>query len=122
MFARLALAAGRQAEALPWAQEAVVQAASFQLTELSDYGQMILAVIEEVDEAGWAPVARRAAESQNSELFLGVLEMEARRLWAAGDIGASKGRWRTLQARSRELGYRPGEEESQGWLDLPDEP
>jgi hypothetical protein len=62
------------------------------------------------------PDAARAQPSLFTEVFLGALELDARRQAANGDPDGARSVWRTLRALSRELGYRPGADEAAGWL------
>ena len=59
-------------------------------------------------------VASDAAAAGYS-VYLGALEMDARRLATTAPTQA-EGRWRSLLVRARELGHRPGVEEATGWL------
>jgi hypothetical protein len=48
-------------------------------------------------------------------VFLGALEMDARRL-SRTNPELARQRWRALEARAAELGYQPGVDEATGWL------
>ncbi|MEQ1571934.1 MAG: hypothetical protein ABMA64_40275, partial [Myxococcota bacterium] len=113
--ARSALVAGFFEDGRRDAQTAVERAGELGFTELQTYGQLVSGVMTGVTDDQWAELQRRAMQSMYTEVFLGALEMDARRLEHVDPV-AARGRWRTLLARAEELGYRPGVEESRSWL------
>jgi tRNA A-37 threonylcarbamoyl transferase component Bud32 len=123
--ARAALMAGYVEQGRKAAESAVDRASELGFTELQTYALLVLGALRvdasgsgplaEVDDEGWTELQRRATQSMFTEVFLGALEMDARRLEHT-DPALARNRWRTLQARARELGYQPGVEESQSWL------
>lgn len=94
---------------------AIERATDLGFTELQTYGMLVLGALSTVDDEAWIELQRRAARSMFTEVFLGALEMDARRLDRTDPV-AARTRWRTLHARARELGYRPGVQEAEGWL------
>ncbi len=103
-------AAAREAEAARHAAETLGYA------ELELYASLLAGAARPTSEAKWQDLLKRAATSLYTEVFLGALELDARRLHAQGDGATARARWQTLRARSEELGYRPGVEEAAGWL------
>jgi hypothetical protein len=83
--------------------------------EIALYASLILGVAERTSDADWRERMDRARASLFTEVFLGALEFDARRSAAQDRVGA-RPLWRTLRARSQELGYRPGADEAAGWL------
>jgi hypothetical protein len=94
---------------------ALERAAELGFSELQTYAELVRGAFVPGPDDAWAENLRRASQSMYTEVFLGAVEMDARRL-ARTDPGAARTRWRALHARARELGYRPGEEEAEGWL------
>lgn len=89
------------------------------LAELRLYARVLLGVLDEVEDTEWARVLRKASASLYTEVYLGALEMDARRRHRLGDADGAALRWRALRARAQELGYRPAVEEAAGWLATP---
>ena len=83
--------------------------------ELQIYAQLLLGAVTDVADDAWAELQRRATTSVWTEVFLGALEMDARRLSRTHPELARR-RWRALEARAAELGYQPGVDEATGWL------
>jgi hypothetical protein len=113
--ARASLSAGNDDEARALAGPTAARAAELGFAELEVYARLLLGAVGDLDDAAWANVQSRAVGSMWSEVFLGALEMDARRLQRRSSEAAS-GRWRTLLVRARELGHAPGVEEATGWL------
>lgn len=121
--ARAAISAGELAVARIELRHGLVDASSRGFHELQLYARILGGAVEPVDDGVWAEILREASASLYTEVYLGALEMDARRLHAAGDEVSAQSRWRALHGRSGELGYQPGVEEALGWLrDLEDEP
>jgi tRNA A-37 threonylcarbamoyl transferase component Bud32 len=114
--ARAALAAQVGGIARTEAEAAYADARRLGFAELELYGKLLLGAIDRVDDGAWRELQRQASMSLFTEVYLGAIEMDARRLAAAGQQADAHGRWRTLRARAEELGYRPGVEEAAGWL------
>ena len=104
------------------ARAAVSSAERLGFTELEVYGGLVLAGAGELDDAAIADVGKRAQVSLYSEVVLGQIEMEGRRLAARGDREGARSRWMTLLARAQELGNRPAADEALGWLGIPSPP
>lgn len=117
--ARAALVAGQTRLAAREASAGLDEATGLGFAELQVYGRVIGGVAGDVDEETWVDVQRRATNSMWTELYLGALEMEARRGTRHNDPLARTS-WRTLLARSQELGYAPGVAEAEGWLGAED--
>ncbi|MEQ1503008.1 MAG: protein kinase [Myxococcota bacterium] len=113
--ARAAIASGRPEVGKADLDVAIDRATELGFVELQTYALLVLGVVSEVDDETWTELQRRATRSMYTEVFLGALEMDARRLEQT-DPKTARTRWRTLQARARELGYRPGVQEADGWL------
>ncbi len=113
--ARAALAGGRDDEAVRSAQRALEASRDSGLAELELYAGLVLGALGR-DVIPWDRLLARASQSLSTEVYLGALEMEARRLVLDGDSQTAMVRWRTLRVRSRELGYEPGVQEASGWL------
>jgi tRNA A-37 threonylcarbamoyl transferase component Bud32 len=113
--ARAALAAGYEESGRKDLDEAIDRASELGFGELQTYALLVLGTVVEIEEETWAELQRKAARSMWTEVFLGALEMDARRLSRTDPVSARM-RWRTLLARSRELGYSPGVQEAEGWL------
>lgn len=114
--ARAAIVGGRADVALTEIREASRPATAMGFRELLLYAEVLRGAIEPVDDVSWSATMRAASSSLYLEVTLGALDMDARRRHALGDTEAARARWRALQARSEELGYRPGVEEASGWL------
>jgi hypothetical protein len=114
--ARAALIAGDRWVADTEADEALEIAMRHRLGEVAVLARLILGVLRPVDEASWRELQRLAASSLFAEVYLGAIELDARRMHANGDKEGARARWTALRARSEELGYRPGVEEAAGWL------
>jgi hypothetical protein len=112
---RAALTGGRHEQAEQEAREALDRAVDLGFAELQTYARLVLGALTDLDDDGWAELQRQATTSMYTEVFLGALEMDARRRHRTDPEGA-RTRWRSLLARARELGYRPGVEEASGWL------
>jgi tRNA A-37 threonylcarbamoyl transferase component Bud32/tetratricopeptide (TPR) repeat protein len=112
---RAALTGGQLELAEQEARGALDRAVDLGFAELQTYGRLVLGALADLDDEGWAELQRLATASMYTEVFLGALEMDARRRHRTDPEGA-KTRWRSLLARARELGYRPGVEEASGWL------
>lgn len=115
--ARTAIAVGKSEIAAREAHQALSLAEQGGYRELKTLARLVLGVVEIVSDAEWRDLKREAAGSLFTEVFLGALELDARRLAQRGDTEGSRGQWLALAARSRELGYRPGMEEAAGWLE-----
>ncbi|MFK7928204.1 MAG: protein kinase [Myxococcota bacterium] len=115
--ARVYLVTGQQKDAEMLAREARIEASENGFDELELYAQLLEHAATEPDVATWNQTCSRALESVWTELCFGALELDARRRGRDGDTVGATDRWRTLLARCEELGYRPGSEEAQGWLD-----
>ena len=113
--ARAALAGRRHEQCRSDLDVAIERSSELGFTELQTYALLVLGAVTEIDDAAWVELQRKAAHSMWTEVFLGALEMDARRLARRDPISAIP-RWRALLARSRELGYSPGAEEAEGWL------
>jgi tRNA A-37 threonylcarbamoyl transferase component Bud32 len=113
--ARAALAAGHEESGRKDLDEAIERASELGFGELQTYALLVLGTVADIDEEAWAELQRKAARSMWTEVFLGALEMDARRLSRTDPVSA-RTRWMTLLARSRELGYSPGVQEAEGWL------
>lgn len=113
--ARAALAAGLDDDTLMEGRRALRIAVDAGFGELALYAGLVLGVLDR-EPRPWEDLLAAAGRSLHTELYLGALEMEARRLDAHGDTEAARAVWRTLRVRSKELGYLPGVEEAEGWL------
>ncbi|MCB9696147.1 MAG: serine/threonine-protein kinase PknK [Alphaproteobacteria bacterium] len=113
--ARAAMAGGLVEVAETEARTALDAATDRGFAELGTCAQLVLGTVTHLDEDGWAELQGRAATSMWTEVFLGALEMDARKLQRTDPSKATE-RWRTLLARARELGYQPGVLEAAGWL------
>jgi len=113
--ARAALVGNRERMAQDEARKGLDEATAQGFAELQVYAQLILGALTDVDDDAWAELQRRAMTSMWTEVFLGALEMDARRL-SRSQPDLARQRWRALEARAGELGYRPGVEEATGWL------
>lgn len=114
--ARAAVSAGEEHLAAEEARAALAQAKQGSFRELEVYAQLIAGAVIPVDDDAWSEILAASARTLNTETYLGALEMDARRSWNAGDTQGSLRQWRSLKARSEELGYRPGMEEAYFWL------
>jgi hypothetical protein len=114
--ARAAVSGGHDELALRDGRQGLAAAESNGYSELNVYARLILGAVEPGDDRTWSDLLRAAAQTLNTETYLGALEMNARRLTFQGDEREAKRQWRTLGARSEELGYRPGMEEAFFWL------
>ena len=113
--ARAALVGGHDNQAIRSGQAALEEARDHGFAELELYAGLVLGALGR-EGAPWEKLISRAAASLDTEIYLGALEMEARRLVLKGDELTAMARWRTLRIRSRELGYEPGVQEASGWL------
>lgn len=113
--ARAALAGGRLDEAGEDCEIAAKRSAELGFAELQTYARLVHGVVSPVDDEVWAELQRQATGSMYTEVFLGAVEMDARRLQPT-DPATARMRWRMLHARARELGYDPGMHEAEGWL------
>jgi tRNA A-37 threonylcarbamoyl transferase component Bud32 len=113
--ARAALAAGNDELAMSLAGEGLTSATTLRFSELAVYARMLIGVTDN-DDGRWKHTMGRASRSANIELYLGALEMSARRLSRRNDEAGSRMKWRNLRARAEELGYQPGLQEAAGWL------
>jgi serine/threonine protein kinase len=113
--ARSRMVAGDNAGASALAEQVAERSAELGFSELEIYGRLLLGVTSAVDDATWGSLQERAAGSMWCDVYLGALEMDARRL-ATTAPSQAEGRWRSLLVRARELGHRPGVEEATGWL------
>jgi tRNA A-37 threonylcarbamoyl transferase component Bud32 len=116
--ARAAVMGNRDEIAREEARRGLEEANAQGFAELQVYGELLLGATTAVDDEAWAELQRRAMTSMWTEVFLGALEMDARRL-SRTQPEVARQRWRALQARAGELGYRPGVEEATGWLSEP---
>jgi tRNA A-37 threonylcarbamoyl transferase component Bud32/tetratricopeptide (TPR) repeat protein len=113
--ARAAMVAGRSELAREDLDRALDRASNLGFAELQTYARIVQGAFLPVDDDVWAELLRKAARSMFTEVFLGAVEMDARRLTRADPV-AARTKWRGLLARARELGYRPGVQEAEGWL------
>ena len=113
--ARAALVGNRERLAQEEARKGLDEATAQGFAELQVYAQLILGAVSDVDDEAWVELQRRAMTSMWTEVFLGALEMDARRL-SRTQPDLARQRWRALEARAGELGYLPGVEEATGWL------
>ncbi len=113
--ARAALVGARRAMAADEARAGLEAASARGFAELQIYAQLLLGAVTDVDDDAWAELLRRATTSVWTEVFLGALEMDARRL-SRTNPELARQRWRALEARAAELGYQPGVDEATGWL------
>lgn len=116
--ARAAMGGARDRMAAEEARAGLDAASSRGFAELQIYAQLILGAVTDVGDDSWAELLRRATTSVWTEVFLGALEMDARRL-SRSHPELARQRWRALEARAGELGYRPGVDEATGWLSEP---
>ena len=114
--ARAALGAGDVAVAMSEADSGLSVATRRGFEELATYARLVASVARPVDDEAWRLLVAQASRSLYTEVFLGAIELEARRLHARGDLDGARTQWRSLKARSEELGYAPGVEEADGWL------
>ncbi|MCB9677827.1 MAG: serine/threonine-protein kinase PknK [Alphaproteobacteria bacterium] len=114
--ARASISGGYDDLALEEAAKALKTANEKGFAELEIYGRLLCGVLSDVDDDTWAQVQIDAANTLNTETYLGALEMDARRHTLMGRHDEARKRWRSLGGRSEELGYRPGMEESFFWL------
>lgn len=82
--------------------------------EIGLHAQLLFA---EVNDKSAPALLTQARRSLYFELYLGALASEARALSRA-HAPEAKGRWETLRARARQLGYRPAIQEADGWLEV----
>lgn len=113
--ARTLLVVGDGEGAVRVAGAVVEKATELGFAELEVYGRLLVGAAGAVDDATWQGVQERAVGSMWCDVFLGALEMDARRLVRTAPDQAEL-RWRSLLVRARELGHRPGVEEATGWL------
>jgi len=113
--ARAALVGARREMAAEEARAGLEAASARGFAELQIYAQLLLGAVTDIDDDAWAELLRRATTSVWTEVFLGALEMDARRLSRTNPVQARQ-RWRALEARAAELGYQPGVNEATGWL------
>ncbi len=113
--ARAALMGNRELVAQEEARQGLGEATSQGFAELQVYAELLIGATSDVDDEAWAELQRRAMTSMWTEVFLGALEMDARRL-SRTHPELARQKWRALEARAGELGYRPGVEEATGWL------
>jgi hypothetical protein len=111
-----AMLAGGDGNAAKEARAAMLAAHRLGFAELEVYAALLHGAAGETDDADWGERLRKAAASAYTEVVLGALEMDARRLAAHGDTAGARARWATLAARAEELGHRPAAEEAAGWL------
>lgn len=114
--ARASLQAGDLDGVAEEATRALQVAARHGLREVSLYARLLTEVHRASDDA-WAMLLHDASECMNVELYLGSIEFDARRAAARGDTTRADAQWRALRARAEELGYRPGVQEAEGWID-----
>ncbi|MCB9669449.1 MAG: hypothetical protein H6734_08265 [Alphaproteobacteria bacterium] len=114
--ARAAVSGGHDDLALEQGHAGLEEARANSYAELEIYARLILGAVEPLEEEAWMDLMESASKTLNTETYLGALEMHARRLTQLGEDREAKRQWRTLQARSEELGYRPGMEEAFFWL------
>lgn len=98
------------------ARAGLQEATQSEYGELRVYARLILGAVEQVEDRPWDALLQTASQTLNTETYLGALEMHARRLTRQGNEAEAKRQWRSLGARSEELGYRPGMEEAFFWL------
>ena len=86
--------------------------------ELCIYAEVFIGALdpEAFDRPTWSRIHERAQRSLNAEVFLGAVELDARRQYALGDMKGALETFRVLRARAEELGYRPAIDEADGWL------
>ncbi len=113
--ARVALAGGDIDRTIQLATSIRDDAKNAGFREISLYATLILGGAGDIDET-WEERQARATESLNIDVYLGAIEMEARRRHLAGDALGARAAWRSLALRSADLSYAPGLEEAEGWL------
>ncbi|MBW2255615.1 MAG: serine/threonine protein kinase [Deltaproteobacteria bacterium] len=113
--ARARLLGGFTPDVIDEARRGLQEARRAGFKELELYALLILGAMghEDVD---WQGLLARASGSLCIEVYLGALELEARRLMARGEEELALSCWRTLRIRARELGYEPAVQEASGWL------
>ncbi len=114
--ARVAMMAGWDEVADEEATAAIELAADGGFEELGTYARLILGVAMPESAPNWDRILGRAQQAMWTEVYLGALEMDARRMSANHRYDEARSRLRTLEARAKELGYLPGVEEAEGWL------
>ncbi len=112
---RTALLAGDDGLVIAESNAALAHAKVMGFSELELYAKLLLGTVTRSSDDAWAELQREATDSMFTEVFLGALELDARRVHRV-DPAAAVPLWRALHARSRELGYRPGVAEASGWL------
>ncbi len=117
-----AMLAGGDEQAAKEARGAMVAANRLGFAELEVYAGLLQGPTEDSADADWSDRMRKASSSAWTEVVLGALEMDARRLEIRGDLAGARARWITLAARAEELGHRPSAEEAAGWLLATDGP
>jgi hypothetical protein len=95
---------------------ALDQARTGTFRELEIYARLLWGAVDPGDDSEWAAVLQQAARTLNTETYLGALEMDARRCSRLKRTRDAIRQWRTLGARSEELGYRPGIREAYFWM------
>ncbi|MBX2804038.1 MAG: serine/threonine-protein kinase PknK [Myxococcales bacterium] len=112
---RAALQSGQVALVREEASVAAERAKAMGFHELAILASLVLGAVTSTPDESWARLQREATKSHFTEVFLGALEFDARRLHRT-DPEAANARWRTLFARAKELGYGPGVAEASSWL------
>jgi hypothetical protein len=113
--ARVALAGGEIDRTIQLASKIRDDAMNAGFREISLYATLILGGAGDIDDT-WEERQARATESLNIDVYLGAIEMEARRRHLVGDAHGARAAWRSLALRSADLSYAPGLEEAEGWL------
>ncbi|MFT6157580.1 MAG: tetratricopeptide (TPR) repeat protein [Myxococcota bacterium] len=113
--ARVALAGGELDRTIQLATRIRDDAQKGGFGEIALYATLILGGAGDIDDS-WEERQSRATESLNIDVYLGAIEMEARRRHLAGDARGARAAWRSLALRSADLSYAPGLEEAEGWL------
>lgn len=114
--ARAAVSSGDDAMVRSEVAIGLAEAEQGTFRELQTYGSLILGAVDPGEDVAWSEVLAAAARTLNTETYLGALEMDARRCARKERPVEAMRQWRTLKARSEELGYRPGMEEAYFWL------
>ncbi len=89
------------------ARSAEIEAIQGGFSEIELHARLVRGVLQSDDEAEWRELQRRAADSLSTELYLGALELDARRLERQGQHHAARSRWVTLLRRAEEVGHQP---------------
>jgi hypothetical protein len=80
--------------------------------EVELYARLVEQAANPSDERGWGETCNQAASSLWTDLCFCALELQAKHLERRGRSDEARSVWEALQARSEELGYRPGAQEA----------